>query len=162
MAHRIERQPPCANGCIVSQPVTDKRMGSLMKRDGDQHNKSPQQIECNLIRRKQAVQRKHHPMERITLLYRTKWRKTSPVPPVGEGFCPEFSQKDDFTKKLQLFCAKGLHFREIFAIIVKLLKRRCKQLWPNVLAVARVSRSVSRFPILIVGATVPGIPMSSA
>ena len=42
-------------------------------------------------------------------------------------------------KKSKFFLSKHLHFRVVYAILLKLLKRRCKQLWPNVLAVAGVT-----------------------
>jgi hypothetical protein len=65
-------------------------------------------------------------------------------------------------KKTEFFSSKTLAFSAHIRYTVKAIEKEVQALWPNVLAVARVSRSVSRFLTLIVGATVPGTPMSSA
>ena len=73
-----------------------------------------------------------------------------------------FRPKERFYKKSSTFLYKGLAIPKNIRYNCKAIEKEVQAIWPNVLAVARVSRSVSRFLTLIVGATVPGTPMSSA
>ena len=127
MAQRIKREAPGADRRIVPQPMADKSMRRFMERDGDQYNKGAQKIYNNLVRRKQAVQEEHHPIKISSYYIVQNGAKQAPVCPPIDRFSFGFAQKNDFTKKVQLFCTKGLQFQKIFVIIVKLLKRRCKQ-----------------------------------
>ena len=74
----------------------------------------------------------------------------------------EFRSNEDFHKISSTFLCKGLAISGNIRYNSTAIEKEVQAIWPNVLAVARVSRSVSRFLTLIVGATVPGTPMSSA
>ena len=112
MVQRIQGKSACTNGCIIPQPMADKGVRRLVKWDGNQNNNSPQKILHNLIRRKQAVQNKHHPIKISSYYIVQNGAKQAPNT-FTEGDAGRISVKRRFSQnKFNFFVQRACNFRK--------------------------------------------------